>query len=188
MEVQINKDMKILNKIKKYFYSSFLGDWYFSFLLWLDKINNKDKIPLDLTTTKIVIQAEKMAYARGIKKIKTKIKELTACKNIEEQEKVLQELQDLMVLAEETGDSKKRRQEVLKAMYVRNGHDLKNDTEKAKMMRDRIEDMKKYREAKEFRDLTRALRKARQENDKDLIEELEEKWNELRKRRYPRNT
>lgn len=171
----------LVNKLKKLFYASFLGEIYFRLLLLWDKHVNTQEELLDLTTQPIVIEAQKALYEKGIKKLKHKMKELTEARTKEEQENILSDIDDILSLSRNESENSVKRQQVLKAMHVRKGTDLKTDLDKAKMMQDRIEDMHKYRKAVEFRNLTRELRKARQANNIELSKELEEKWNELRK-------
>lgn len=166
--------------LKNKFYNSRIGGLYLEFLLWWDYKFGKDapfRAAPDFTVAQIVRNAQILAYARGIRKLKNKINDLAFTKDKEEYEKILAEVKNLVALAEETDPSKIKRAKLLDSMYVyKGGKDIKNDTEKAKMIQQRIRDFKELQKHKVSRAMLKDMRRLRKEGKDQEADELQKQW------------
>lgn len=186
--------MTIIKLLKKFlivsinkFYNSRIGGLYLEVLLWWDYRFGPDapfRASPDFTVAQIVRNAQMIAYTRGMKNLKSKINDLAFTKDKEEYNKVLQEVQNLVALAEETDPSKIKRSELLKNMYVyKGGKDIRNDTEKAKMIQQRIRDFKQLQNHKASRQILREIRQLKKNGKDKEAKELEKEWSTKHGRR-----
>jgi len=173
---------KVLHKIKYLFYTSLLGDLYFRYLLWADR--RKDRKRLTYLSPKEIQQIlrEYSLIGEGVKEIKTKVNKLVQSKNSEEYHKVLQEIEDLAVLASrDPKDPKTQFANLLRSKMDLTNIQIKNTTDFAKMIDSRIKDMYNLQEDRLKRQLMRQLRQAQREGNEELASklksELKEKYN-----------
>ncbi len=179
-----------MRTISNWFYTTKLGGLYFEFLLWYDRWKFKQetkKYIHNKETARIIINHTKALYRDGLKQVKIKVAELTTAPTAEEYDRVLNEIEDIVSLAKlETNNE-------IKALKLINGDltktkDVENNTDKAKMIKQRIahyEELKKYNKK---RTLIKAIKLAIKEGNKKLAEELEEQWSkEYGKRRFARS-
>lgn len=172
----------MINKLKLLFFQSILGDLYFKYLLWVDRI--KDKNRLRYLTPKEIQQIlkEYSLIDEGVKEIKSKVNALVKSKNSQEYNKVLQEIEDLTLLASRTAnDPKTQFANLLKSKIDLSNVQIKNTTDFAKMIDTRIKDMYALQEDKLKRQLMRQLRQAQKVGDLGQVSklklELKEKYN-----------
>lgn len=168
-----------MNKITKWFYTSQVGAWYFEFLLWLE--NKKVKKELEYAKHwsnhckhQIVVNVVQESYEQGIKQLKNKTTSLVEAKTPAEYDRVLKEIKDLLSFTEHDS-SRLERINKLRKVFVYKEKDIRNHTDMAKMIDNRIKDFQVLRLHKERRDLMRTLRKAEQQGDEGLAEELKNK-------------
>lgn len=166
-----------MKKIKRLFYISFLGNIYFSFLLWLDRRKEKKerKLP-NFTTKQIVRQTSQMYYEQGMHQLKTKINSLVKTTSTEEYVKALDETQELIKLAELEPEDRNELSELLYKIAVKKGKDLNTDMDFAKMIDKRINDYRELQRYKVERELLRKIRDAKVSGSLDIAKTLEEEW------------
>jgi len=164
---------KIIDKLARMFYTSYLGNLYFNFLIWWDYYKSKRKpIGYSSSAHRVVISATKAAYEQGLKQVKTKVAE--AINAVDgNHDKALHQIGDIIELAEKDYKSEI---EILKKMHVKNGQDVKNDTDKAKMIDQRIQDYKELHRFKEERTILRQIRKAKTDGNIELADKLTKEW------------
>lgn len=164
---------KVVDKIIRMFYTSYLGNLYFNFLIWWDYYKSKRKpIGYSSSAHRIVISATKAAYEQGLRQVKTKV--VQAAQAVDgNYDKALHQIGDVIQLSEK---DHKPEIEILKKMHVKNGQDVKNDTDKAKMIDQRIQDYKELHRFKEERLILRQIRKAKTEGNLELADKLTKEW------------
>lgn len=166
--------------LKKRWYRTRIYSLYLEALLWWDYKYGKDapfRAAPDFTVAQIVRNAQVLAYSRGLKRLKNEINNLAFTKDKEEYDKVLKEIKDLVALAQETDPNKINRAELLQNMYVyKGGKDIKNGTEKAKMIQQRIGDFKELQEQKVSRQMQRDMRRLRKEGNTKEANKLQKQW------------
>jgi hypothetical protein len=172
----------VINKIKYLFYTSVLGNLYFKYLLWSDR--RKDRKRLRYLTPKEIqsVLREYSLIGEGVKEIKDKINSLVESKTPQEYNQVLQEIEDLAVLAtRDIKDPKAQFANLLRSKMDLSNVQIKNDTDFAKMIDSRIKDMYNLQEYRAKRQLLRDYKKAKLEGNLELAaklkSELEEKHN-----------
>jgi len=146
-----------MNKLKKLFYTSWLGNLYFEYLLWRDRKIERKITVQQLNVPRIVINRQQELYLQGIKKLKKVINEKIVFTSKEEYDKVLKETEDLIQFAE--NDEQRDYIEALKKAYVYKDADIKNDTDMAKMIEQRIGHYNELRKHREKREKARAERR-----------------------------
>lgn len=149
-----------INKVKRVILSTFIGNIYFNFLLWLDfkkdQLNRANKF--SKTQTKMVYSAVKASYNEGFTKIRDKITTELKNGNREHNEKVLEKTEELLKLAEE--EKLQKDIELLRQACYYKDKDIQNDTQMAHMVERRIKDFKELHAHKERRQKLREQRKA----------------------------
>lgn len=158
-----------INSIYYWFYGKYL-----ELLLWLDKKYPKNTFS-STNLTQIIISSQQLKYTRGMELVKNKINSLVSFKNKKEYERVLKGVEDLVVLAEDNAERGKML-ESLKLTMDLSSKDIKTDLDKAKMIEKRIEDYRKLQNFKVKKELLKRIRKAKQENDLELVQQLELEW------------
>lgn len=146
-----------MNKLKKLFYTSWLGNLYFEYLLWRDRKIERKITAQQLNVPRIVINRQQELYLQGIKKLKKVVNEKIVFTSKEEYDKVLKETEDLIQFAE--NDEQRDYIEALKKAYVYKDADIKNDTDMAKMIEQRIGHYNELRKHREKREKARAERR-----------------------------
>lgn len=174
----------MLNRIKQWFWGTWLGGKYLEFLLWLDDQNESQPVISHKEVQQIVIQAQQMLYTEGIRNIKKKVNGIVTARTKEEYDAKLKELEDLMPLAEgEKGELSKLKSALL-AAHVRHGKDIKTDSDHARMINKRIGDYQELREANEKRRLIRDIRRHRKLGNDSVADQLEQEFKKRYARRY----
>lgn len=184
--------MNLLTKLVRSIKSWFIGK-YLEFLLWLDDFGvgsgsgggSSDPLGLgflgggNAELTKVVVSMQQLAYREGIGNIKRQINSLVKAKTKEEYDAVLKEVGDLVTLAKVPNKQLDILKQSMYSVYVKTGgKDVKNDTDKAKMIEQRIDDFKELQEHKLQRELRRKIRQAKVAGDIELANSLQKEWQE----------
>lgn len=164
------------NKILYWFYSTWLGGKYLEFLLWKDGQNEKVEMTNSKQVNEIVIQAQQLLYKEGIANIKKKVNSIVNSGTKEEYDQKLKGLEDLMPLAERDDEKLKQVKQALFQAYVVKDKDIKNSTDFAKMIDQKIEDTKKLWAHKEKRDILRKIRKLKTSGEMEQAAQLEQEF------------
>lgn len=151
----------MINKLTNLFYKSFLGAWYLEVLIFIDKLKgNKVKLtPGEISQ----IVREYSQLAEGVKTIKNRVNNLITARNKEEYDKVLREVEDLVLQA--GYDKNHPKFKIINSLREKmdlSNKDIKNDTDYAKMIEKRIAD---YKELHQHIEKRKALREARKANN-----------------------
>lgn len=155
-----------MSKISNWFYGTTVGGWYFELLLWLDRkqtrANLKQLTPGEIST---VVQ-QKSLIADGVSAIGRKVNKI---KNLN--------TEDLVPLAAyDTTSSRFQVVETLKSRMDLSNVDIKNDTDKAKMIDKRIQDMNDLQAYTIRRNLVKDIRAARRAGEHARLKELEQEF------------
>lgn len=170
---------KLWANLVEWFYRTKLGNWYLGFLLWVDKNNEPERVVPKHEVNQLMITAQQFAYKEGIRNIKKHVNSLVKAKTKDEYQAVLSQIEDLMRYAKSESEEKaKLTQALYNAWVFTGGRDIKNPTERAKMIDKRIKDYKELQEHTNKRKLIRQIRQARKEGDEAKAKELEKKWKE----------
>lgn len=170
------KVLKVFNNITNWFYGTYLGGLYFEFLLWLDRRNKPSKLLTPKEMAQIVRESNK-TYD-GVSELKSKVRSLVESNTSEEYHKTMCEIEDMMSLSYGDPNSDKAKF----ASLLRNTYDLKkivdieNNTERAKMVDKRIEDMHELHNHIAKRNLLREIRSARVEGNSEQANKLEQEF------------
>lgn len=145
-------------EIKKYFLTSIFGLWYYSILLWWDRIKFKQELKNrpSIVTNKIIYNAVKAQYNEGINKVKREVAKLIKSPSKGEYEGILKNINELLDLAK---NEQREEIEALKKVYLYKDKDIKSDTDQAKMVTERINHYKDLHKHIEERNKIRAERK-----------------------------
>lgn len=170
---------KVVSKITNWFYTTWLGDLYFRFLLWRDEHNERNKIRYLTPKEMAQVIRQYSILGEGVKEMKSKVNTLVQSKNKDEYDKVLKEIEDMVTLAErEANDPKAQFVNFLKSNMDLSNSDIKTVTDRAKMVNKRINDMYELQADKLKRQLLRNIRKAEQEGNEDLAAKLKTEFKE----------
>jgi len=173
----------IFTSLKGKFDSSFLGSLYLSFLLWkenrrLEKENKTENLTMPMMHVPQVVKNDALIkYEQGLSNVKRKVLLISRSCSKEDLEKALENTEDLVKMAR--GQHEEDREEYvesLRKVYVYKDKDIKSDTDKAKMIEQRISDYDKLKKDKEKRELSRAIRAAAKDGKGKKAEKLMEKW------------
>jgi pyruvate/2-oxoglutarate/acetoin dehydrogenase E1 component len=164
-----------MNKILNLFYGTYLGGLYFDFLLWLDRKSNKKAIKYLTPKEMATIVKESNKIHTGVAIIKQKVNSLVNSKSREEYHEILCEIEDLTTLSHRNNTSEVAKfSKMLRDTYVKKGNkDITTHTEMAKMIDQRIEDIKELWEHQAKRQLLRDIRKAGAASDTQLLNKLQ---------------
>lgn len=166
----------MLAKIKKFLYSSWLGGLYFDFLLWIDRKKfEKERYYEKAADHRIVYNATKAAYTEGLKRVKDKVRNNIKAGAVGDNERFMEETGELLHLAKNEHTS--AHAETLK-LFIKKDKDIKNPTDMARMVDQRINDYYELQRFNEERALIKAIKKAKKENNLDLANQLEKQWSE----------
>ena len=172
-----------MNRIKYWFWSTWLGGKYLEFLLWLDEQNGPEPVVNIQEVHQIVIQAQQMLYREGIANIKKKVNAVVSARTKEEYDAKLKEIVDLIPLAVSENAEVSKLKAALYHAYVKKGKDIKTTADHARMIESRIDDYKELREANEKRRLLRDIRRHRKLGNNSVAEKLEQEFTERYVRR-----
>lgn len=168
-----------MNKLINWLYTTWLGNLYFETLLWLDRRDEKKNLRLLSPKEASQIIKQYSLLGDGVKEIKDKVNSLIATKTKEEYNKILKEIDNIISLAErQANDPKSQFVNFLKSNVDFSNKDIKNTTDRAKMVNKRINDMYELQEDKLKRQLIREIRKANQEGDKIKLSQLQMEFKE----------
>lgn len=107
-----------MNKLVNWFYSTWLGGLYFELLLWLDRRNEKKQLRYLTPKEMAQIVRQYSILGEGVKEIKSKVNTLIQSRNKEEYDKVLKEIDDMVVLAELKPDDPKAQMNTLSLIHI----------------------------------------------------------------------
>lgn len=168
-----------MSRVRNWFFSTWLGEQYFNFLLWRDR--RADQSVRFLTPQEAVtITRQYSLLYRGVEEVKKEVNKLVNAKTAAEYDNILKGVENMMDFASRAEDSPEARfAQVIRAMKVKKGNrDIVTHTDQAKMVQDRIGDYKDLQDHVVKRTLMRQIRKARQADDKQLLAQLEQEWKE----------
>jgi hypothetical protein len=166
-----------MNKLLNWFYTTWLGNVYFDLLLWLDR--RKDRKQLQYMTPKEIAQVVRQysMLGEGVKEIKSKVNVLVGSKTKEEYDKTLKELDNLVCLAQrEESSPQAQYTNILKSGMDFSNSDIKNQTDRAKMVEKRIGDMYELQADKQRRSVIRQIRQAHKQGNTELAIKLQKEW------------
>lgn len=169
----------MIKAFMRFFYTSRIGGLYFEFLLWLENRRLKREIEYSIPThviPQIVKSSIQELYIIGIKRIKSKLVDLTEAKTKEEYKKVLSELKEIISLSVRPDKNRQKYIDNLKRVYVYKDKDIKNNVDKARMIERRINDYKELHNHILQRNLRREIRKAVKNGDQKTAKKLEKEW------------
>jgi hypothetical protein len=152
----------MIDKIRKIFYSSWIGGLYFEFLLWWDRRKQERDLAYRSPSNKVVYNATKESYRLGVTRIKARIREMSKDSSKASLEAVLAEAPELLDYA--VNNDPNGHAEALK-LYVRKDKDIKSNTDKALMIDQRIQDYKELHKHIEARQKLREQRKKGKTNE-----------------------
>lgn len=121
---------------------------------------------------------ESNQITNGVFQMKSRINKLVSSRSKEEYHAALREIEDMIPHAEYEIDSDRARfAAALRQTYVKKGkQDIVTNTDMAKMVDQRIQDMHELHDHIVKRNLLRDIRKARTEKDLDRASKLEEEF------------
>ena len=167
-----------MSRILNWFYTTWLGNVYFDLLLWIDRRNEKKRIRYLTPKEMAQIVRQYSLLGEGVKEVKHKVNTLISSKTKDEYDKVLKEIDDMVTLAERAAnDPKAQFASFLKSNMDFSNSDIKNTTDRAKMVDKRIKDMYELQDDKLKRQLLREIRKATQAGDQDKVVQLQTEFN-----------
>lgn len=167
--------MNIIYKVRNWIYSTWIGDLYLQFLIWKDSQVSTGPRYLTPKEAATIIR-EYSLLSEGVTKVKKTVNELVMARSKDEYHRVLSQLNNMIDLSEYDDNDQARRQfgNVIREISVKKGNqDIVTPQDKLNMIHQRIEDYKELHAHMEKRKLLRELRKARQENNKELADQLE---------------
>lgn len=169
--------IKLIEKVKDFFYTSIFGEFYLNILLWNDdrKLKKKRRQFILVNNPVILKSSSQMRYDESTTLIKKKIKEISNSESKEDLENTLKNINNLIKFAEKDHNESIK---ILKDVYVYKDKDIKNDTDKAKMLKIRIKHYDELKKGKEKRNLNRNIRMAAKKGDKIRVEKLMKEWKE----------
>jgi hypothetical protein len=170
-----------VNKLINWFYTTWLGNLYFELLLWLDRRNEKKQLRYLTPKEMAQIVRQYSLLGEGVKEVKSKVNTLIASRTKEEYDKVLKEIDDMVTLAErEANDPKAQFASFLKSNMDFSNSDIKNTTDRAKMINKRIDDMKELHKDIEKRRKLRLARQLRKEGKLQDALEIEKEFKNVK--------
>ena len=166
--------MKLRYKITNWLWSTWIGDLYFKYLIWIDA--KADKLPRYLSPKELatIVKEHSMLY-EGVAQVKRKVNSLITTRTSSEYNRVLSSVDNLVDLAKnEKDDGKAVLAAITHEIAVKKGNrDIVTPQDKLNMINQRIEDYKELHAHIEKRNLYRALRKAATAGDKEKVAELQ---------------
>lgn len=154
-----------MSKIGNWFYGTSIGGLYFEFLLWLDRKHSdvKQLTPGEIST----IVKQKNLIEDGVNAISKKVSTINT----------LSRGYDLVPLAAyDKGSNRFKTVESLKSRMDLSNVDIKTDTDKAKMIDKRINDMYELQVHRERRELVKSITIARRAGEVKKLEELKQEY------------
>lgn len=150
-------------KLRDWFYTTKLGEYYFEFLLWLDRRADRPRYLTPKEVSQVIRQYSLLN--EGVGAVKQHVNSLIKAKNKEEYNSALKNIEDLAPLASRQGDATREQYaNFLREVYVKKGDvDIATATDKAKMIEQRIND---YKELQAHIVKRNAIREARKNNGK----------------------
>ena len=166
----------LLNRFLGWFYSTFLGGMFFNFLLWVDRKRSKKYYLTPKEVTQVI--REYSLVNEGVLQIKKEVNKLITSKSAEEYNTILRSVENMISYAEGESDTPKARlADMLRSLYVKKGtKDIITLTDKAKMIDQRINDMKELQEHTIKRKLLTKIRNSYTEGNLELAQLLEQEF------------
>ena len=177
--------MTLKTKIVNWLYSTWLGDLHLRYLIWRDsraEVGPRYLTPKEMAT----VIKEYSLVAEGVTKVKKKVNALVASQSKEEYHRILSELENMIDLSEDDTDSAKAKfSQIVRDISVKKGNkDIVTSQDKLNMIHQRIDDYKELHQHQAKRNLMRQLRKARQDKNQELIQQLETELREKHGQRH----
>ena len=179
--------IRLRRKLQTYLVNSWLGGLYLNFLIWRQTKENTQKYQVDALgrpTGQII--REYSLIAQGVSKVKRTINNMIGKRDAEEYHKTLSKVDNMVDLAKhEEGSGASVLAEVAREIAVKKGNvDIATPQEKLSMINKRIDDYKELHAHQAKRNLLRQLRKARLENNQELVKQLEQELQEKHGQRH----
>jgi hypothetical protein len=92
-------------------------------------------------------------------------------------DEALRKVDDMFGLAREETEEQRKVREIRESIYIYKGQDVKNDEDQKKMIDKRIQMYEDLQNKKQQRQLSSAIRKAKQEGNEELHTQLLEEYN-----------
>lgn len=165
--------MKLRYKLINWIWSTWIGDLYFRYLIWVDA--KADKLPRFMSPKEMAtIIKEHSLLADGVNVVKGKVNTLVTERTSNEYHRVLSKVDDMIDLSKnEANDGRNAMAQVVREIAVKKGNrDIVTPQDKLNMINQRIDDYKELHAHIEKRNLFRAHRKAVQANNPELAAEL----------------
>lgn len=165
--------MKLRHKLVNWMWSTWIGDLYFRYLIWVDA--KAYKLPKFMSPKEMAtIIKEHSLLADGVNVVKGKVNQLVTERNASEYHRVLSNVDNMIDLSKnDKEDGRNAMAQVVHEIAVKKGNrDIVTPQDKLNMINQRIDDMKELHAHIEKRNLFRAHRKAVLENKAEEAEQL----------------
>lgn len=178
--------MTLKQKIVNWLYSTWLGDLHLRYLIWMDskaETNVRFLSPKEMAT----IIKEYSLLSEGVTKVKSKVNSLVSARSAEEYHKTLSELENMIDLSADDNNDHARVQfgNIVRDISVKKGNkDIVTSQDKLNMIHQRIDDYKELHAHQAKRNLLRQLRKAKVENNQELVKQLEQELQDKHGQRH----
>lgn len=174
--------MSLWYKFLNWYYSSTLGGWHLEFLLWWDR-KNPEPTYLNFREVQQIIRQYSL-LDRGVTEMKMKVNTLVRAKTKEEYHQTLNEIENLIDLAQRDPNSPEAKfAALLKQTAGRKNslgqeQDVMTATDRAKMIDKKIQNVYELQDHVVMRTMLRNIRKLRTEGKTEEADKLFKEWNE----------
>lgn len=165
--------MKLRYKLVNWMWSTWIGDLYFRYLIWMDA--KAYKLPKFMSPKEMAtIIKEHSLTADAVNIVKGKVNTLVTERTANEYHRVLSSVDNMIDLSKnDRNDGRSAMAEVVHEIAVKKGNkDIVTPQDKLNMINQRIEDYKELHAHIEKRNLFRAHRKAVLEKNEEVATEL----------------
>lgn len=163
-------------KIQTWLVNSWVGSLYVNYLIWKQTKESMQKYETTIASQPVgQIIREYSLLTMGVSKVKRTINTLIGRREAVEYHRVLTTVDNMIDLApHEQGSGQSEIARITHEIAVKKGNvDIATPQEKLSMINKRIDDYKELHAHQAKRTLMRNLRKARQENNLELVKQLE---------------
>lgn len=167
--------MNLKYKLLNWMWSTWIGDLYLRLLIWKDSQSQSGPRYLTPGEAATIVREYSM-LTQGVTKAKQTVNALVTSRSKSEYHRVLSELENMIDLSDYGNNDAARRQfgNVIREISVKKGNqDIVTPQDKLNMIHQRIDDYKELHAHQAKRNLLRQLRKAKQENNEELVKQLE---------------
>lgn len=179
--------IRLRRKLQTFLVNSWLGGLYLNFLIWRQTKENMQKYETAIGGKPVnQIIREYSLIAQGVSKVKRTVNSLIGKREAQEYHKVLSTIDNMVDLAQhEEGSGKSELAKITREIAVKKGNvDIATPQEKLSMINKRIDDYKELHAHQAKRNLLRQLRKARAENNQELVKQLEQELQDKHGQRH----